>query len=228
LIRGVASANPRTVVVIMAGAAVTMEDWRQDVPAVLISWYPGMEGGSALADVLLGTSEPGGRLPIVIPRGEGDLPPFDKNATAVTYDRWHGQRLLDRDGIPPAYAVGFGLSYTTFTISDGEAEIVPETGTLAVSANVENTGARPGSHVVQVYASRTSAAFPGIERVLLDFARVDLPARARERVRLNTPLLRLSTRQAPGHRAVQRGEYRIDIASYAGDPNAVSLSVQLA
>ena len=67
LIRAVGAANPRTVVVVMAGAAVTMEQWRHQVPAILVAWYPGMEGGSALADVLLGTSEPGGRLPFVVP-----------------------------------------------------------------------------------------------------------------------------------------------------------------
>lgn len=102
---------------VVAGAAVTMEQWRHDVPAILMTWYSGMEGGAALADVLLGVAEPGGRLPCVIPRDESDLPAFERDATTVTYDAWHGQRLLDRDGKQAAYPLGFGLSYTDFAIS---------------------------------------------------------------------------------------------------------------
>jgi len=150
LIRAVAAANSRTVVVVMAGAAVTMEEWRDRVPAILLAWYPGMEGGAALADVLPGRSEPGGRLPFAIPRDEADLPPFERNATTVTYDRWHGQRLLDRDAEPAAYPLGFGLSYTTFTIGNVDLDV------------------QRGGHVVQVYATGPG---PEPERFLVGFAR---------------------------------------------------------
>lgn len=102
LIRTVAAANPRTVVVVVAAGAVIMEEWREQVPGLLIGWYSGMEGGHALADVLLGKSTPGGRLPFSIPTSEEHLPFFDRDATAITYDRWHGQRLLDRLGVPAA------------------------------------------------------------------------------------------------------------------------------
>ena len=222
LIRAVAAANPRTVVVVMAGAAVVMEDWRHEVPAVLFAFYPGMEGGAALADVLLGAAEPGGRLPFAIPRREQDLPPFDKDATTVTYDRWHGQRRLDRDGIPAAYPLGFGLSYTTFAISAAHARV--EAGTLAVSVAVENTGARSGGSVLQVYASRTVTG-AGTERRLAGFTRVELAAGERRPVQIDVPLARLGRRRGPGDWAVEPGTYRIEVAANAGDPDGATVAV---
>ena len=144
LIRAVAAANPRTVVVVVAGAAVTMEDWRHAVPAILLAWYAGMEGGAALADVLLGAREPGGRLPFVVPRDEADLPPFDKDATTVTYDRWFGQRLLDRDGVAAAYPLGFGLSYTSFAIGDVEVRRPGPTGSRS-APTVRTPAAAPAA-----------------------------------------------------------------------------------
>ena len=209
LVRATVAANPRTVVVVMAGAAVTMEAWRHEAPAILLAWYPGMEGGAALADVLLGAAEPGGRLPFAVPRDEADLPPFDRDATGVTYDRWHGQRRLDRDGVAPAYPLGFGLSYTRFRV--GDVSVAAADGALAVSATVENTGDRAGGHVVQVYERRP-------ERVLLDFARVELAAGGRVRVRLAPPVDRLSTKD---------GQVRVEVGSYAGDPDATVVDLAL-
>ncbi len=217
LIRRTAAANPRTAVVVLAGAAVTMP-WAGDAPAVLLAWYPGMEGGSALADVLLGAAEPGGRLPFAVPADEADLPPFDKHATEVTYDRWYGQRKLDRDGIAAAYPLGFGLSYTRFTIGDVSVQAVGDG--LAVSATVSNTGARPGGHVVQVYGWRE-----GVERVLLGFRRVELAAGSQARVDLAVPLAGLSTWDGPGRWRAPAGDVRIEVGAWAGDPSATMVVV---
>jgi beta-glucosidase len=207
----------------MAGAAVTMREWDHDVPAILMAWYPGMEGGSALADVLLGTGEPGGRLPFAVPYDEGDLPPFDRFATTVTYDRWHGQRLLDRDGRAAAYPLGFGLSYTTFTIGGVDVALRPDTATVEVRATVENTGERPGGHVVQAYATRPA----GGERFLVGFARVDGPPGERMPVRIDIPLQRLATRRGPGQWTVPPGSYRIDVGANAADPTSASATIAL-
>ena len=216
LISATAAANPRTVVVVLAGAAVTVQEWRDDVPAVLFAFYPGMEGGAALADVLLGTAEPGGRLPFVIPRDAADLPPFDKDATRVTYDRWHGQRRLDRDGVAAAYPLGFGLSYTSFGIED-----VSVSTALEVRATVVNRGERPGGHVVQVYARR------GNERALAGFARVEAGPGERVPVRIAVPRERLSVRTGPGLWALPPGPVVLDIGASAADPDAVSVTVDL-
>ena len=84
-------------------------------------WYPGMEGGHALADVLLGKVKPVGKLPCTFAKRAEDLPFYDKDATAITYDLWHGYRKLERDGVEPAFPFGFGLSYTTFAYVEPEA-----------------------------------------------------------------------------------------------------------
>jgi beta-glucosidase len=111
LLLAVAAANPRTVVVLMCGSAVLMERWREVVPGILILWYPGMEGGHALADIVLGKEKPTGRLPFTIPTSPEHLPPFDPKAKVVEYGALHGQALLDSLGVEAAFPYGFGLSY---------------------------------------------------------------------------------------------------------------------
>ncbi|MEP6482243.1 MAG: glycoside hydrolase family 3 C-terminal domain-containing protein, partial [Rhodoglobus sp.] len=170
LIRAVAAANPRTVVVLVGGSAILTESWRDEVPALLLAWYGGMEGGRALASVLTGDAEPGGRLPFVIPTDLAHLPPFDSAAKAVVYDERWGQRRLDADGNRPAFPFGFGLGYTTIEhrMLDHSFD---ETGGSATVA-VTNTGHRVGSTVVQVYAADRSLPRPVAQ--LLGFQKVRL------------------------------------------------------
>lgn len=168
LIRAVAAANPRTVVVLIGGSAILTETWRDRVPALLIAWYGGMEGGHALASVLTGETEPGGRLPFVLPTDAAHLPPFDRDAKAVVYDDRWGQRLLDADGHRPAFPFGFGLGYTTIEHRLLTHRFDDAGGTAEVA--VTNTGERAGSTVVQVYAADVSAERPVAQ--LLGFQKV--------------------------------------------------------
>ncbi len=224
IIRAVGAVTPRTIVVLVAAGAVITESWREQVPAIVMEWYAGMEGGNALADVLLGETDPSGRLPFAIPTSEEHLPFFDRNATSITYDRWHGQRLLDRLGVAAAFPFGYGLSYTTFELSEAT---VQKTGTETASAvvTVTNTGARDGRHVVQVYGTRPEIG----DRVLVGFASVELAAHAW--VELVVPLslrpLAVWNSQA-GDLVLPQGDIPVDIASYAGDPQAVSDILRLA
>jgi beta-glucosidase len=225
LIRAVAAANPRTVVVLVAGSAVVTEAWRGEVPAVLVAWYAGMEGGHALADVLLGSRDPGGRLPFALPRDEADLPPFERNATNVVYDRWHGQRRLDRDGVAAAHPLGFGLSYTTF--ATGGVDVRAAADGVEVQAVVANTGERAGGHVVQVYVTRPEAAGRPAERFLAGFARVEVPAGERRDVRIDVPRDRLAVRHGPGDWRVTPGSYRFDVGASAADPEGTAMALDL-
>lgn len=168
LIRAVSSANPRTVVVLVGGSAIMTEEWRAQVPALLLAWYGGMEAGRALASVLTGAAEPGGRLPFVMASDVSHLPPFDSAAKAVVYDAQWGQRMLDADGHAAAFPFGFGLSYTTF-----EHRLVDhrfDDGGGSAQVRVSNTGNRAGSTVVQIYAADTSQARPVAQ--LLGFQKV--------------------------------------------------------
>ncbi|MGI8459532.1 MAG: beta-glucosidase [Propionibacteriaceae bacterium] len=170
LIRAVAAANPRTVVVLIGGSAILMEAWRDRVPAILLAWYGGMEGGHALASVLTGFAEPGGRLPFVLPTDAAHLPPFDSAAKSVVYDDKWGQRRLDGEGNAPAFPFGFGLGYTTIEhrLLDHRFD---DTGGNA-NVHVTNTGDREGSTVVQVYAADVSTRRPVAQ--LLGFRKVTL------------------------------------------------------
>ncbi len=175
LIRAVAAANPRTVVVIVAAGAVITEEWRHEVPAVLLGWYAGSEGGAALADVLSGAVDVAGRLPFSVPTSEEHLPEFDPDAVAVTYDRWFGQRLLDRLGVEAAFPLGFGLSYTTFALEGLELGD-PAGEALPARVVVRNTGSRGGRTVVQLYGEPQDGAAEFPARVLLGFASVAVGA----------------------------------------------------
>ncbi|MWB99440.1 glycoside hydrolase family 3 protein [Agromyces seonyuensis] len=220
LIRATAAANPRTVVVIVSAGAVITEEWRDEVPAVVLGWYSGSEGGAALAEVLFGATDAVGRLPYSIPTDEAHLPFFDRDATAITYDRWFGQRLLDRDGHAAAFPLGFGLSYTDFTIDALEILSVEGEEVVAV-ATVANTGARRGRHVVQLYARLDEADFP--ERVLIGFAPVWVDAGGHAEVRI-VGSLRPTQRWHDGAFHAPAGSIVIEAAAHAGDPAAVRRS----
>ncbi len=180
LIQAVVAANPRTVVVLIGGSAILTETWRDSVPALLMAWYGGMEGGRALASVLTGSEEPGGRLPFVLPTDAAHLPFFDSAAKSVEYDEQWGQRRLDGEGHRPAFPLGFGLGYTTIEHRLLE-HTLDETGGHA-DVLVTNTGDRKGSTVIQVYAADVSVRRPVAQ--LLGFRKVTLQPGAEATVRV--------------------------------------------
>ena len=221
LILAVAAVNPRTVVAIVAAGVVITEAWREQVPATLIMWYPGMEGGHALGDVLTGRHNPSGRLPFSVPASETHLPFFDPDATSITYDRYHGQRLLDRLGVAAAYPHGFGLSYTTFEIASATpVEVSPDRVRLRV--DVRNTGERDGRHVAQVYGRRSTGAYRG-ELLLAGFAVADVPAGRGTDVTIDVSLLALAEWDPSVRRRALPAvnDVTLEVGAHAHDPEAV-------
>ena len=187
MILAVAAANPHVVVVLVAGGPLIVERWRDKVAAILMAWYPGMEGGHAVADVLLGVANPSGRLPCVFPTTERQLPPLGRGADRVEYGYYHGYRLMDKNGDMPAFPFGFGLSYTTFVYSNlqvSQATIGPE-DSLAVSVDVTNTGRRSGDEVVQLYVGADSSAVDRPIKDLRGFAKVTIDAGETRTVRFS-------------------------------------------
>ncbi len=175
LVRRVAAANPSTVVVVNAGAPVLLP-WTDEVAAVLLAWFPGQEFGNALADVLLGRTEPGGRLPTSWPRGEDVLPTPSPIDGTLRYDEglFVGYRGYHRDGRAPLYPFGYGLGYSAWAyLSIDVAQEAAAGSDLDVSITVRNTGARRGREVVQVYASRPGSDVERPLRWLVGFAAVD-------------------------------------------------------
>lgn len=161
LVRAVVAANPRTIVVVNSGAPVLLP-WSDDVAAVLLGWFGGQEMGNAIADVLLGSSEPGGRLTTTWAAALDDVPVLDVTPMdgVLAYDEGiHiGYRAWLRSGTQPAFWFGHGLGYTTWAIDGATLDGDVAAGTARLSGTATNTGSRAGKHVVQVYAERGDSA----------------------------------------------------------------------
>src|SRR5262245_11798266 len=141
VIQAAARANPRCVVALVGGSVYTMEEWKDDVPSIVVAWYFGMEGGHALARVLFGDVNPSGKMPLTTPRSESQLPFFDEFADTIEYGPFHGYPLFDKTEQEPAFPFGYGLSYTTYSYANLEVLTprVPVDGTMEVTVDVTNT-----------------------------------------------------------------------------------------
>jgi beta-glucosidase len=225
LIHQIAQVQPRTIVVIVAGSAVVMSEWINEVPAVLMGWYSGSNGGRALANVLSGAVNPSGRIPFVIPRDESHLPFFDRNAKAITYDYWHGQWKLDRDGNAAMFPFGFGCSYTSFEYSDVSVE---SDEVVKVKCSVRNTGTRDGASVVQVFAGCNESVIERPRRRLVAFKRIEVAAGETVRVLCEFPLSKIATRDTSNHSwFVEGGTWTCEVGQFSGDPHALSALLQV-
>jgi beta-glucosidase len=212
LLRSLAATGKPVILVLTGGSALAIPVATAHPRAVVAAWYPGEEGGTAVADVLFGDVSPAGRLPVTVYRSAVDLPPFaDYGMRGRTY------RYLTR---PPLYPFGHGLSYTTFRYTDlrlssGEAEAGQE---VSVDVDVENTGSRAGDEVVQVYAIPRAVPPYAPRRWLAAFTRVTLAPGMRRTVHLLLSARVLSLVDDQGRRRVVPG--LLTIAAGGGQPDA--------
>ena len=227
LIRRVAARNPRTVVVLNAGAPLAME-WADDVAAILYAGYGGQEAGHGLADVLFGTVDPGGRLPTTIPMQLADVPchsgdpsTYPGTGGEVSYreDLWIGHRHYDAEGIQPRFPFGHGLSYARFEI---EAVRVPESvdgaAPVRVEVDVRNTSDRAGREVVQLYLADLESRLPRPKRELAAFAKTELAAGESKTLQLEIAPRALAFWDPDAHAFVmERGEFEVHAGRSIGD-----------
>jgi beta-glucosidase len=176
LIDAVAGETDRLIVVLEAGAAITLEQWKDKPQAILMAWYPGMEGGNAIADVIFGNVNPSGKLPVTFHKSEDQLPSFDNRVDFIDYDYWHGYRLFEKEGHEPSYPFGFGLSYTEYKYKNLRLDKKKTTkcGKITASVDVTNTGDKAGEEIVQLYAGYKDSAVYRSKKDLKGFARVAL------------------------------------------------------
>ncbi|HEX4703119.1 MAG TPA: glycoside hydrolase family 3 C-terminal domain-containing protein [Pseudonocardiaceae bacterium] len=221
LVRAVAAVNPRTVVIVNAGGPVLLP-W-PEVPAVLLSWFPGQEAGDGLADVLFGRCEPGGRLPTTWPAAIEDVPVLSTTPVLGVLDYAEGPNIGYRAWIgadaEPAYWFGHGLGYTTWT---HERVVVPasvEAGRpFTVSVRVRNTGRRAGREVVQVYLTRPGSAVTRPARWLAGFAAA--VAAPGETVEVDVEVAPRAVQHwstADGAWRTEPGEFEVYVGRSAGD-----------
>src|SRR2546425_1664661 len=197
LIQEMAAANKNTIVVITSGGNVDMNAWLDHVPALIEAWYPGQEGGTALAELLFGDVNPSGRLPVTFERRWEDNPVHDSYYPASGTNRveykegvFVGYRGYDKNGTKPLFPFGYGLSYTSFTYSNLSVTTgitkggTPESWWAEVSFDVTNTGKRAGAEVAQVYVSDAHSKVPRPIKELRGFSRVELKAGETKRVKV--------------------------------------------
>ncbi|MFJ8655599.1 glycoside hydrolase family 3 C-terminal domain-containing protein [Streptomyces rochei] len=222
LVRAVAAANPRTVVVVNSGGPVELP-WHREAGAVLLTWFPGQEAGAGLADVLFGLAEPGGRLPTTWAASLADAPvtatrPVDGRLD-YTEGLHIGHRAWLRAGREPAYWFGHGLGYTTWEYAAVEVPARVTAGEpFTVRVTVRNTGSRAGREVVQVYLSRPHSAVERPERWFAGYAtvRVEAGRTASAEVVVGPRALRHWSEADRGW-ATEPGPYRIAVGRSAGD-----------
>lgn len=198
-IAAVAALNPNLIVVVNSGGGVDFASFGDRARAILMAWYPGQEGGRAIAEIVTGRISPSGKLPISIERRAEDNPSFgnyyenvsrehrkDATQARICYNEgiFTGYRGYDRSQTEPLYAFGYGLSYTTFDYSGLRIER-REDGTYAVSFDVKNTGGRDGAEVAQLYVSDLAASVPRPVKELKGYEKVFLKRGETRRVEMS-------------------------------------------
>ena len=217
-------ATGKPVVLVMVHGRPWSIDWEKDhVPAILEAWYPGEQGGNAIAGILLGDVNPSGRLNCSVPRSVGHLP--------VTYDYKPSARGINREpGTPekpgrdyvfsspaPLFAFGHGLSYTTFEYSDLKIDNNASAKTVKVSVNVRNTGSRDGKEVVQLYVNDRVSSVTTPQKMLKGFDKIELKTGEQKTVTFDLPYDELALWNASMQRVVEPGEFAVMIGRSAED-----------
>ncbi len=203
----------KPIVLVLVGGSALAIDWAQrNIPAIMDAWYPGEEGGAAVADVIFGDYDPAGRLPVTFYKSVKQLPPFtDYSMKGRTYRYFKGT---------PLYPFGYGLSYTTFKYSDLKVSggKVGSTDTVAVSVNVKNTGDRDGDEVVQLYVKDLTAKIPYPIEALKGFDRVSIPKGETRTVMMLLPVKSLEAYSPEkGRLFVAPGNYELRVGSSSRD-----------
>jgi beta-glucosidase len=212
LVRRIVATGRPVVVLMIAGSSIISPTIEAEVGAMLHCWYPGAEGGTAIAETLFGDGNPGGRLPVTFYRSTADLPRFDEYAMAGrTYRFFAGE---------PAYPFGFGLSYTRFEYAD--LKVAQQEHGLAIHVTVTNAGDRAGDEVVQVYAAQ-QAAFRTPIRSLVAFRRVRLDPGQSLTVDLAVDRTQLMLTQPSGRQALHPGTVTLSVGGSQPDARSCAL-----
>jgi beta-glucosidase len=221
----VAAANQHTIVVLNNGTPVRMKDWLDQVPALIEAWFPGQEGGAALAAILFGDVNPSGKLPDTFAVNREDYPDYpnfpDKN-NEVDYAEgiYVGYRHFDQAGIQPVFPFGYGLSYTTFSYKNlalSDTQLKPD-GTLTVNADITNAGKRDGEEVVQLYVHDLNPKIDKPVRELKGFSKVSLKSGETKKVQFTISPRDLAYFDTPGQQwKADAGPYEIEVGASSRD-----------
>jgi beta-glucosidase len=208
-LRKLTTSGAKVVLVLSGGSPISLEGIENLVDAILFTWYPGQEGGKAVADILFGDVNPSGHLPLTFPKSIDQLPPFDDYSMA--------NRTYRYSKAEPLFPFGFGLSYTRFEYSDLQLDPgrIAAGEALHVGARVTNCGLVAGQEVVQVYLSDLEASVPVPQHKLVDFCRVALQPGESKTVQFTLPAEAMSFVDEDGRSQLEPGAFRLEIGSCA-------------
>jgi beta-glucosidase len=226
MIRSAGPENKNSAVVLIGGGTILITGWQNSVSSILMAYYPGQEGGTAIAEILLGKVSPGGKLPFVLPLREEDLPRIQWDTENQWYDYYHGYRKLEKEGTPPLLPYGFGLSYTSFKIS--RPCFATDGKTITASCTVQNSGRVEGDEVVQMYAGFKNSKIDRPVKTLCGFFRAHLRVREEKRVVISCPVEKLHYYNADkGIFELEHIEYEVYLGTSSADKDLFSGNIKL-
>ena len=227
LIKAVGPENKNSVAVMIGGNMIMMTEWKDDVSAILMAFYPGMEGGRALANIIFGDVNPSGKLPYVVPYKEEHLPQVEWDTTEQFYDYYHGYVKLEREGIEPLLPYGFGLSYTTFEVKD--AKFSTDGQNVIAECTVTNTGDRAGAEVVQMYVGFSNSKVHRPKKILRGFARVELEPGESKTVTISCPFEKLRWyNEETNAWELEKMDYEVYIGTSSADKDLLQGKITIA
>jgi len=221
LVKAVQATGKPTVVVLMNGRPITINWIAENTPAILETWFAGTQAGNAIADVLVGDVNPGGKLPVTFPRSVGQIPLYynhNNTGRPPEANNKYTSKYLDVDWTP-LFPFGYGLSYTQFKITNLQlsAQRIPLNGKVTLSVEVENTGRRAGDEVVQLYVRDTVASVSRPVKELKGFQRVTLQPGEKKRVEFVLTAAELGFWNRQLHFTVEPGEFKVMVGPNSED-----------
>jgi beta-glucosidase len=203
-----------------------VEAWHRKAGAILQSFYAGMEGGTALANLLFGKISPSGKLPFTVARDAADYPPFDPEADRIEYGPYHGYTLMEREGHAPRFAFGYGLSYAQFSYRALSARKARER--IEVTISVTNSGEIAAEEIVQYYVAPPSVAAERPRKLLKAFARVAVEPGETKTVRQAIPFRELMWWSPTAHDWVlETGPHQVLVGPSSRDQDLLSVLVEI-
>jgi beta-glucosidase len=190
LINTVGPVNKNSCAIIMGGNTILIEKWKASVSSIILAYYPGMEGGTAIGEVLMGKVNPSGKTPFIIPKSEKDLPSVNWHADKQFYEYYHGYAKLEKEKKTYSIPYGFGLSYTSFTYANPSFSI--DKKNILISCSVKNVGKVRGSEIVQAYVGFSKSKIDRPLKKLFGFDRISLDPNEEKTVIITCPIKELA------------------------------------
>lgn len=230
LISNIFKENDNCIVVLEAGSAVIMENWKNKVPAILMAWYPGMEGGTAIAEIIFGDINPCAKLPLTFPKSIDQLPYFKKDTKSIEYEYYHGYKLLEKNNQEPAFPFGFGLSYTSYSyknlrLDNNSIGIEDE---ITVSVDISNTGKVSGEEIVQLYVGYENSSVDRSKKDLKGFGKLKLNPNQTKTLDLKLKAKDLAYYDIKSNEwIVEKGKYNVQVGASSKSVDLLTISFKI-